>query len=453
MGEKKDRLKYNVIVIGAGHAGCEAALASARNNAKTLLISINMDTIELMPFGNEMGGFGKDLLIRETDVLGGEIYKNINKNYINLKIERNQADPLIKTMKILVDRRRYSLSMKKVLENQDNLDLRQGLVIDICRKGKMYDLKTSDGIVYSCDCAVICAGTFLNAKIFWGKYEIEAGRQGEICSKNLSENLKKSGFKFERIRNYIAPMVDKKTIKTEGLEEQIFEKTPNLCGKDLKSKKQLYSYKTYISGDFIKYIFKNEEKIISDCNYNSKGKADFLPIEARMLRNKITGREEIFIQPLGRDTNESYLQGLETALQEELQVEMIKKIDDLKEAEITRPGYGIEFNYLYPPQLDSDLQSKNMKGIYFAGRVNGTGGYEESAAQGIVAGINASRKARGFESIFFKKEDSCTGMLINNIAFGKKNRQLSRANPDFKEYIYYRRQNIDSGRIIEFLKG
>ena len=452
MSGKKDRPKYNVIVIGAGHAGCEAALASARSNIKALMVSINMDTIELMPFGNETGGFGQDLLIKEIDFMGGEIYKNIKNNYINLKLERNKTDPLIKTVKALVDRRRYSLSMKKVLENQDNLDLRQGLVVDVCRKGKMYDLKTSDGLVYSCDCVVICTGTFLNAKIFWGKYKIEAGRQGEICSKSLLGNLKKSGFQFGKIRNYIAPMVDKKSVKTENLEKLVFKKTHNPFGNDLKNKKQLYSYRTYISGEFIKYIFKSKEKIISNCNYNSKGKADLLPIEARILGNKIAGREEIFIQPVGRDTNERYLQGLETALQEELQVEMLKKIDGLEEAEITRPGYGIEYNYLSQLQLESDLQSKNMKGIYFAGRINGTGGYEESAAQGIVAGINASRKSRGLESIFFKKEDGCMGMLINNIVFRKKNSQLFRVNPEFKEYIYYYRQNINGRRIKKLLK-
>lgn len=436
----KNKKKYNVIVIGAGHAGCEAALASAGSNAKTLLISINMDTVELMPFGNELGGFGKDLLIKEVDCMGGEIYKNIKRNYICSRTVKNKEDSRIKTTRVLVDRRNYSLSMKRILENRKNLDLKQGLVIDISKKEKLYELRTSDGITYSCNCLVICTGTFLGARIFWGSHKIEAGRQGEICSKRFLENLKKEGFKFSKIKSYIAPTVDEKTIKIKDLEKEGHEeeKSKFLPENGLKNKNKIKYYKTYINENFISCIlkYKGHKRTKYESNYNCEIK--FLPIEERILERENALNSEIFILPLGRKTSERYLMGLENALPEEIQEEMLKMVDGLDEAEMTRPGYGIEYNCLISSELYKGLESKKMKGVYFAGRVNGTHGYEESAAQGAIAGINASRKARGLRSILLNKEESCTGMLINNIKMMKRGSGPYSAGPSIEEYLRYR---------------
>ena len=446
MVRNNNKLKYDVIVIGAGHAGCEAALAAARGNSKTLLVSINMDTTELMPYGNEMGGAGQDLLIKEIDVMGGEILKNIKNNYINIRVDNKWIDYSVKTTKVLVDGRRYLLLMKKVLENQNNLDLRQGLVVDICKDGYLYNLKTSDGITYSAYCVVVCTGTFLGGKIFWGEYELEAGRQGEICSRRLLGSLKDYGFEFKRVRNYVAPLVDSKTINKGSLERQLFKEENGsfLSGNDLKVKRQMHSYKTYINKNFVDYLLKNKDKIKSPGEHGNKYEDESISIESVILRNKNRGRKEVFINPMGRNTTEVYLQGLETALHEELQTGMLKKLDGFEDIEITRPGYGIEYSILSPLQLKSDLQAKNMEGIYFAGLINGTRGYEESAAQGMVAGMNASRKSKGLKSIYFKKEDSCTGMLIDSIVSGNNSRGLYRLNPGLEEYMTYKRKDINS---------
>jgi tRNA uridine 5-carboxymethylaminomethyl modification enzyme len=438
----KGKNKYDVIVIGAGHAGCEAALASAGSSAKTLLISINMDTVELMPFGNELGGFGKDLLLKEADYMGGEIYKNVKRNYICSRLEKNKENPQTITTRVLVDRRNYSLSMKRVLENKENLDLRQGLAVEVSKKGKVYRLRTSDGIIYSCNCLVICTGTFLGARIFWGRHRIEAGRQGEICSKRFLDNLKKEGLKFSKIKSYIAPAVDEKTIKISNLEKegQKEEKKMFLLENGFKNKKQMNYYKTYINDNFISCILKYKGNKRTKYEHDYNYEINFLPIEERILDRKNEAEREIFILPLGRKTGERYLMGLENALPEELQEEMLKMVSGLNEAEMTRPGYGIEYNCLGSSELDKGLQSKKMRGVYFAGRINRTHGYEESAAQGIIAGINASRRARGLRSILLNREESCTGMLINSITMRKKGSVPYSTITTVEEYLRYRGQ-------------
>jgi len=417
-------MNYKVIVIGGGHAGCEAALASARNGVKTLLISINMDSIALMPFGGTIGGTGKDKIIREIDALGGEISKNTDKNYINIINVPGKGGRALKTIQAVVDRRRYFLSMKKVLEDQDNLDLRQGLAVRIEKKLKKFYLYTSDEIIYSCRAIVLCTGTFLRGKIFWGRRIIEAGRQGEICSRRLSISIVKMGVKLDRIRSYAAPSVDRKTIDINRLLKQPSERCPELFSHERKinGREQLNSYITFTDRKCTKYILRSINKAGDSKRYiySEKG-GDINSIEGRILENKKNENFKVCIQPLGRDTNEMYLQGLETALPEEVQIGMVRRINGLENTEITRPGYGVEYNYLKPFQIKNNLEGKNIEGIFFAGNINGTGSYEEAAAQGIIAGINAARKSRGLGSMVIGKKYEYIGMIIEGLVDRENN--------------------------------
>jgi len=394
MKKAVEKLIYDVVVIGAGHAGCEAALASAGNNSKTLLITINLDGVLLMPSGNELGGPGKYTIIRKIDSSGGEILKNIKENYINARVEVNKRASSFKELTFLVDERRYSLKIKKVLENQKNLDLRQGLAVGVSRKGDKLELRTGDGIAYGANSIIFCTGSFLGARIFWGKYEIEAGRQGEICSKSLLASLKKMGFKFALRKIFTAPVIDKKTITKKKLEKQSWEisDVDFLYKNGFKSPGGRNIYFSYTDEKFIDFIVKNKDKILYGRDR-----------ERQKIGNAQTAREEFFdglcregkrigAYPLGKNTNELYLKGLENDLSEELQLEMIRRISGFGNAEMTRPGYGIEYNYLIKSQVDSEMESKRVKGIFFAGKLNGVDSYEESAEQGVVSGINASKR-------------------------------------------------------------
>lgn len=418
MTNKEEKSKYDVIVIGAGHAGCEAALASARNGARTLLISINMDSIAFMSYGSTVGGFGRGQLIREIDVLGGEISKNIDKNYINMQVISCPDNPAIRALRATVDKRRYFLSMKEVLENQDNLDLRQGLVVGISKNGENYNLYTSDRIVYYCNSIIVCTGTFLEAIIFWGKYMIDAGRQGEICSKKFSGSLKNLGFRFGRLKRYTAPLVDKKSINVNNIRKQPNSRNFQTFSyeSNFRNKNQICSYITYINRGFSECVLNHiGRNIISSNSMGTMAVEDCYSIEDKILRNENVKGKEVFIEPVGRDTNEMYLNGLETAVSERLQVKMLKEIRGLEESEMTRPGYGVEYDYLLPFQLKSSLESKNFRGVFFAGQVNGTAGYEESAAQGVIAGINASRALKSLDSVLVDRKDGYIGMLINDL--------------------------------------
>jgi len=390
----EEKYSYDVIVIGAGHAGCEAALSSARNSSKTLLLSINLDSIAIMPFGSTVGGIARSRLLKEIDLLGGEIPKNIDKNVIHLKEVKNKKNKDI-TLQAIVDRRRYSLSMKEVLEKQNNLDLRQGLAVNIKKGNGEYFLYTSDGVNYSCRSVIICTGTFLKGKIFWGEYILEAGRQGEICSKKLLNCLKNLGFRFGKLRNYTAPVIDKKSIDLKNLKKQPCSRSHKTFSNktEYKNIEQNYYYITSINKDFFR----------------------FLSINAADMKKKDIEGKEILIKPLGRDIKEAYLEGLETSVSEKMQIEMLKKIKNFGKVEMTRPGYGIEYSYLLPYQLNSNLESKILKRIFFAGQVNGTAGYEESAAQGLLAGINASREAKNRVSIIMDREDGYIGLLISDL--------------------------------------
>jgi len=449
-----DIYKYDVIIIGSGHAGCEAGKAAAAAGAKTLIININMDSIGLMPCNSAIGGPGRGQLVREIDVLGGEMAKNSDRNYIHSRLMNISKGPALRTIRALVDKKRYTINMKYVLENCENLDLRQGLAESIYRDNKTYIIQTSDGERYRCNCVVVATGTFLRSSIFWGKNEIKAGRHGEINSVSFAYSLEKLGYKFARLRTETPPRVDLRTIDTASLKLQQYDEIPEMFSYESSKieRKQLNNYITYIEKDCINYILDNISLAPAfQKKNNSKGPKYCPSIEDKVNKfyNKI--RHMVFIQPEGTESNEMYLHGLFTTFSEEVQQGIIRRIKGLENAIITRPGYGVEYDYLCPFQINSNLESKKHTGIYFAGQINGSTGYEEAAAQGIIAGYNAALKSKRKKPIVIEREDGYIGVLIDDIVL-KGTTEPYRMLTSRNEYrLYHRHDNADF-RMIKFLK-
>jgi tRNA uridine 5-carboxymethylaminomethyl modification enzyme len=458
--EKKINIKINsiyptdVLVIGSGHAGCEAALASARAGAKTLLITINIDNIALMPCNSAIGGQGRGQLVREIDALNGEMGKNTDKTFISSRILNISKGPALRAIRAVVDKKKYLVEMKKTLENQENLAVRQGVIIRIQEYKGGFRVYTNDDLCYKCKAVIIATGTFMNGKIFWGKHEAEAGRQGEINSTQIVSSLKELGYLFGRLRTETPPRVDKKTINFESLRIQQFDACPQMFSFDNRydGRKQQCSHITYIDKNCIEYIRENISKSPIIARELSSNSPKYCPsIEDKVKRFTGKDRHLIFIQPEGTNTNEMYLHGLYTTFAEDIQIEIIHRIKGLENAELTRPGYGVEYDYLQPFQVNNNLESKKHKNLFFAGQINGSTGYEEAAAQGIVAGYNAALASFNKKQIIINREDAYIGILIDDIitkGITEPYRMLTSRN----EYrLLHRHDNADF-RMLKYLK-
>lgn len=416
---RKLKKEYGVIVVGGGHAGCEASLASARMGARALLITSNLDNIAHMSCNPAIGGLGKSHLVREIDALGGEMAKNIDRTGIQFRMLNTKKGPAVQAPRAQADRRDYRISMRRTLEKEKNLDIKQGLVEEIIVKNKKaIGIKTQMGVEYWGKSVVLATGTFLKGLILMGKLSFPAGRMNESPADKLSDSLKIIGFKLGRLNTCTPPRIEGKTVDFSKLAKQPGDSPPpslSFSTKEIKTK-QIPCYLTFTNDATHKVIKKNlrDSPLIT-------GKAKGLPprycpsIEEKIARFPEKERHQVFIEPEGRDTTEYYVNGFFTGFSEEIQLEALCTMRGLEKVEITKPGYAIEYDFVPSTQLKPSLETKRIGNLFLAGQINGTSGYEEAAAQGLIAGINAVLKIRGKEPFILDRSEGYIGVLIDDL--------------------------------------
>lgn len=419
--------EYDVIVIGAGHAGCEAALASSRLGKKTAVFVINLDTLANMPCNPSIGGTSKGHLVREIDALGGEMAKNADKTFLQSKMLNMSKGPAVHSLRVQSDRRMYHIEMKKVMENQDNLDVYQAEIVKILvENGKVIGVKTKIGATVYAKSIIVATGTYLKGKVIIGEVAYESGPDGVFPANDLSQSLLDIGVELRRFKTGTPARINVNNMDLNKMEEQkgddkivpfSFENEGN---EEILSKKQISCYLTYTNKKTHKIIMENLDRSPiytdnKDMKLKSTGPRYCPSIEDKVVRFHDKERHQLFIEPLGEKTSEMYIQGMSSSLPEEVQIEMYRTVPGLENAKMMRPAYAIEYDCIDSTNLKLSLEYKGIDGLFFAGQVNGSSGYEEAAAQGLVAGINASRKIDGKEPLVLDRSEAYIGVLIDDL--------------------------------------
>lgn len=410
---------YDVIVVGAGHAGCEAALAAAKMGAKTLMLTLNLDMIAYMPCNPSIGGPAKGIVVREIDALGGAMGKVIDQSYIQMRMLNTRKGPAVRALRAQADKQVYPKKMKYMLENEPNITLKQAMVNElIVEDGVCKGVITETNAAYYAKAVVITTGTYMRGKVLIGELEYESGPNNQRVAKRLPEQLEELGFELVRFKTGTPPRVNSRTIDYSKTEIQPGDDEP-----------LSFSYETteYVTDQipcWLTYTTKESHEIIDENLHLSsmysgmmKGTGPrYCPsIEDKIVRFHDKPRHQIFLEPEGRETEEVYVQGLSTSLPENIQVDLLRSIPGLENAEMMRPGYAIEYDAIEPTQLKPSLETKLIEGLFTAGQINGTSGYEEAAGQGLMAGINAALKVQGKEPFILDRSQAYIGVLIDDL--------------------------------------